>query len=57
MKKIVCLLVCLMLAVSSTAFAAELAAPGEFPVTTDDVTISVFAPLPAAASSTGRPAT
>ena len=45
MKKIVCLLVCLMLAVSSTAFAAELAAPGEFPVTTDDVTINVFAPV------------
>lgn len=46
MKKIVCLLMSLMLAMSATAFAAELNAPGEFPVTGDaDATISVFAPI------------
>ncbi|MGI6183452.1 MAG: extracellular solute-binding protein [Candidatus Fimadaptatus sp.] len=45
MKKLVCLLVCLMLAVSGSAFAAELAEPGVFPVTNEDVTINVFAPV------------
>lgn len=45
MKKLVCLALCLMLALSSSAFAVELAAPGTFPVTQEDVTINVFAPV------------
>ena len=46
MKKLVCMLLGLVLALSSTAFAAELNAPGEFPVTNDtDATINVFAPV------------
>ena len=41
MKKLVCMLLGLVLALSSTAFAAELNAPGEFPVTSDtDATIT-----------------
>ena len=40
MKKLVCMLLGLVLALSSTAFAAELNAPGEFPVTNDaDATV------------------
>ena len=52
MKKLVCLALCLMLALSSSALAVELAEPGTFPVTQEDVTINVFAPV-SSGSATG----